>query len=179
MDPVVAEKIVDARDREFPLGFRNLTEVLDVADLEWANFDGLLHHLSDVFFGRWSAYLQSIPHRGPGAYDGVVHAAMLHTGRVLFITADETTLLWNPEDPTPAAFEDPVNQPHLIPDTASGYSVLCGGHSFLSDGQLLVAGGGGYRPHEKAMWGTGSSPATTDGRGRPGACPIIAGIQQS
>lgn len=46
----------------------------------------------------------------------MVHAALLHTGRVLFITADETTLLWNPEDATPTAFEDPVNQPHLIPD---------------------------------------------------------------
>ena len=58
------------------------------------------------------------PRRGPGGYDGIVHAAMLHTGKVLFITADETTLLWNPNDTTPATFEDPVNQPHLTPDAA-------------------------------------------------------------
>ena len=45
-----------------------------------------------------------------------------------------TTLLWNPDDETPAGFEDPVNQPHLTPDAASGYSVLCSGHSFLADG---------------------------------------------
>jgi hypothetical protein len=43
---------------------------------------------------------------------------MLHTGKVLFITADETTLLWNPNDTTPATFEDPLNQPHLTPDGA-------------------------------------------------------------
>ena len=56
-------------------------------------------------------------------------------------------------DTTPATFEDPVNQPHQIPDAASGYSVLCGGHAFLSDGRLLVAGGGGYGPHHLARWG--------------------------
>jgi hypothetical protein len=84
----------------------------------------------------------------------------LHTSKVLFITADETTLLWNPDDATPATFEDPVNQPHLTPDAASGYSVLCGGHSFLSDGRLLVVGGGGYGPHSKAMWGYKFDPTT-------------------
>ena len=109
------------------------------------------HHFSNSFYGSWSVFPQRIPRWGPGGYDGVVHAALLHTGQVLFITADETTLLWNPNDTTPATFEDPVNQPHLTPDAASGYSVLCSGHSFLSDGQLLVVGGGGYGPHSKAM----------------------------
>lgn len=89
-----------------------------------------------------------------------MHAALLHTGKVLFITADETTLLWNPDDTTPATFEDPVNQPHRTPDTVSGYSVLCGGHSFLSDGRLLVVGGGGYGPHEKAKWGYKFDPTS-------------------
>ncbi len=153
VDPAIAKKIIAARDKTFPLGFRNFREVLDVAQLDWEVFDRVLHHLSDTFFGSWSLFPQSLPRRGPGSYDGVVHAAMLHTGKVLFITADETTLLWDPEDATPATFEDPVNQPHLTPDAASGYSVLCGGHSFLSDGQLLVAGGGGYGPHSKAVWG--------------------------
>ena len=153
LDPAIARAIVDARDAEAPLGFRSFDEVLEITKLEWAQFDTLLHHLSEVFFGTWSVFPQPIPHRGPGTYDGVVHAALLHTGQVLFITADETTLLWNPEDPTPMTFEDPVNQPHLIPDAAEGYSVLCSGHSFLSDGQFLAIGGGGYGPHAKAMWG--------------------------
>jgi len=119
----------------------------------------LRHVFSPAFYGSWSVFPQSIPRRGPGGYDGVVHAALVHTGKVLFITADETTLLWNPDDLTPATFEDPVNQPHLIPNATDGYSVLCGGHSFLSDGQLLVVGGGGYGPHAKAKWGYRFNPA--------------------
>jgi hypothetical protein len=113
-----------------------------------------------MFYGAWSVFPQSIPRRGPGNYDGVVHAALLHTGKVLFITADETTMLWNPDDTSPATFEDPVNQPHQTPDVISGYSVLCSGHSFLSDGRLLVVGGGGYGSHSKAKWGYKFDPTS-------------------
>ena len=153
LDMNVAKALIEFRDREFPLGFRNLHEVLDLKVWDRGILDILRHHFSSHFFGSWSVFPQRIPRRGPGGYDGVVHAALLHTGRVLFITADETTLLWNPEDATAATFENPVNQPQQIPDAASGYSVLCGGHSFLSDGRLLVAGGGGYGPHTRARWG--------------------------
>jgi hypothetical protein len=100
--------------------------------------------------GVWSTYPQPIPKRGPGGETGVIHAAMMRTGRVLFITADETTLVWNPEDATPAAFQDPVNQPHTMP---RGYSQLCGHHVFLSDGRLLSVGGGGYAAHHLARAG--------------------------
>jgi hypothetical protein len=153
LDQEAAREVLEFRDREFPLGFRNVKELLGLDAFRVGHLDILQKLFGSWFFGSWSVFPQQIPRRGPGGYDGVVHAAMLHTGKVLFITADETTLLWNPDDPTPATFEDPVNQPHLIPDAASGYSVLCGGHSFLSDGRLLVAGGGGYGPHSKAMWG--------------------------
>jgi hypothetical protein len=153
LDPDIARKVSEFRDREFPLGFRNVNELLDLEVFTVQHLDTLQRSFSNRFFGSWSIFPQDIPRRGPGDYDGVVHAALLHTGKVLFITADETTLLWNPEDTTPATFEDPLNQPHLTPDAASGYSVLCCGHSFLSDGRLLVAGGGGYGPHDKAIWG--------------------------
>ena len=153
LDPDVATDVIDFRDREFPLGFRHVKELLLLEGFDLGNLEVLQHHFSNRLYGAWSVFPQPIPRRGPGGYDGVVHAALLHTGKVLFITADETTLLWNPDDATPATFEDPVNQPHLTPDAASGYSVLCGGHSFLSDGRLLVAGGGGYGPHSKAKWG--------------------------
>jgi hypothetical protein len=153
LDFEIAKEIIGYRDQEYPLGFRNLKEVLDLKAFRRPHLNILLHHFSNMFFGSWSAFPQSIPRRGPGSYDGVVHAALLHTGKVLFITADETTLLWDPENTTPATFEDPVNQPHLTPDAMSGYSVLCSGHSFLSDGRLLAVGGGGYGPHSKAKWG--------------------------
>jgi hypothetical protein len=153
LDADIATEIIDFREREYPLGFRHIKEVLELKAFNRRHLDILQHFFSNSFFGSWSIFPQPIPRRGPGGNDGVVHAALLHSGRVLFITADETTLLWNPDDTTPATFEDPVNQPHLTPDAASGYSVLCGGHSFLSDGRLLVVGGGGYGPHAKAMWG--------------------------
>jgi hypothetical protein len=160
LDPAVAGKIVAFRDREFPLGFRSVKEAMQLKVFDRRQLDILLQYFSYHFYGSWSVFPQPIPRRGPGGFDGVVHAALLHTGKVLFITADETTLLWNPQDATPATFEDPVNQPHQIPDAAQGYSVLCGGHSFLSDGRLLVAGGGGYGPHSKAKWGYKFDPAT-------------------
>ena len=160
LDPDIAEEIIEFRDREFPLGFRNVKELTALEVFDLRHLDILRRYFSNAFYGSWSVFPQNIPRRGPGGYDGVVHAALLHTGRVLFITADETTLLWNPEDVTAATFEDPFNQPHLTPDATEGYSVLCGGHSFLSDGQLLVVGGGGYGPHAKATWGYRFDPTS-------------------
>ncbi len=153
LDYEIAKQILDVRDIEYPLGFRNFKEVLDITHLHSKYFDIFLHHFSNMFYGSWAVFPQNIPRRGPGSIDGVVHAAMLHTGKVLFITADETTMLWNPDDITPATFEDPVNQPHLTPNATDGYSVLCSGHSFLSDGRFLAVGGGGYGHNSKAIWG--------------------------
>ncbi len=156
----IAEEIVAFRDRDFPLGFRNVNELLQLKSFTLHHVETLTHHFGTSVYGSWSVFPQRIPRWGPGGYDGVVHAALLHTGRVLFITADETTVLWNPDDTTAATFEQPLNQPHLTPDAASGYSVLCGGHSFLSDGQLLVVGGGGYQSHSMAKWGYRFDPTT-------------------
>lgn len=156
LESSVAEKIFELREREFPLGFQHLSQVglLDNAAL------GIIVdiHFGDAVAGRWSAFPHPIPRRGPGGFDGVVHAAMLHTGKVLFITADETTLLWDPANTTPASFEDPQNQPHTMP---GGYSQLCGHHVFLSDGRLLSVGGGGYSPNPLARWGYTFDPVTT------------------
>jgi hypothetical protein len=153
LDSQAAKRVLELRDQEYPLGFRHVDELGNRRILGDEHWDVLRFNFSSLFYGSWSVFPQLIPRRGPGGNDGVVHAALLHTGKVLFITADETTLLWNPNDTTSDTFEDPVNQPHLTPNATDGYSVLCGGHSFLSDGRLLVVGGGGYGPHSKAKWG--------------------------
>lgn len=70
----------------------------------------------------------------------VIHAALLHTGKVLFIADaySPNTVLWDPEDPVEAtAFS-------LLTGTMTGLGgnrLACCGHSFLSDGKLLAVGG--------------------------------------
>jgi hypothetical protein len=143
-----ARRLLAEREKQFPLGFQHIDQVFRVID--FGRFRDLFDLLSDSMFGRWDPFPQPIPRRGPGGTDGVVHAALCHTGKVLFITADETTVLWDPNNLAPSTFEDPINQPHLLP---GGHSVLCGHHVFLNDGQLLCVGGGGYGPNPAAVWG--------------------------
>lgn len=150
MNREMAKNILDFREKEFPLGFRNIKEILEKRIFDITRFRDLFHLLSDTLYGRWDTFPQSIPRRGPGSYDGVVHAALCHTGKVLFITADETTLLWDPNNTAASTFENPANQPHTMAD---GYSQLCGHHVFLPDGRLLSVGGGGYGPNAAAHWG--------------------------
>jgi hypothetical protein len=150
MSEDTAKRIFDLREREFPLGFRNLKELTATKLIDISRFHDLFDLLSDSTFGRWDVFPQPIPRRGPGTTDGVVHAALCHTGKVLFISADETTLLWDPNNTAASTFEDPVNQPHTMP---GGYSQLCGHHVFLPDGRLLSVGGGGYGPNPLAQFG--------------------------
>ena len=109
LDLQIAKQVIDFRDRDYPLGFRNIKELSAIRQFSHRHLDHLLSHFSEFFYGRWDAFPIPIPRRGPGGYDGVVHAALLHTGKVLFITADETTILWDPENTSPTTFEDPVN----------------------------------------------------------------------
>ncbi len=140
-----ANRLFEFREKEFPLGFRHIREVLVENVVVLKDLRHLFDLLSDSMFGRWDTFPLPIPRRGPGGTDGVVHAALCHTGKVLFITAAETTMLWDPNNTAASTFEDPVNQPD--------YSQLCGHHVFLPDGRLLSVGGGGYGPNPVAQWG--------------------------
>lgn len=145
----IAAEILNFRDQEFPLGLRHIREI-DFERFGGVRFPDVFVHLSRAFLGQWSDFPMDIPQLGPGGESGIVHAAMCHTGKVLFVTASETTLLWNPNDTTAASFENPNNQPHLMP---GGYSQLCGHHVFLSSGKLLSVGGGGYGSNPLARAG--------------------------
>ena len=136
-----ASKILKFRDENYPLGLRHVGELEAGKLLDITRFPELFFHLTHLTMGQWADFPVDIPRRGNMSRDGVIHAAMCHTGKVLFITADETTLLWDPNNTAASTFEDPTNQPHLM---SNGYSQLCGHHVFLSSGKLLSMGGGGY-----------------------------------
>jgi hypothetical protein len=75
-----------------------------------------------------------------------VHAALLRTGKVLFVSGSGNdpdkvenppgSAVWNVSNGTFSRPENPLNdEDNILLD------LFCGGHSFLSDGRLLFAGG--------------------------------------
>lgn len=153
LDYEISREIIEFRDCEYPLGFRNLKELLDLKRFDQKHLDILMMHLSDSMYGSWTTLPYNIvrPNPGGGApiATEVVHAALLQTGKVLFIPADFSnanwpTPIWDPGDEVNPLFEYPVTNPD--------YSLLCSGHAFLSDGNLLVVGGGGDRNVTPTAW---------------------------
>jgi hypothetical protein len=138
-DRKTAQKIVVARDREFP--FRGFNHVRDIT----AIFPGLVDILGGILtgfsapnYGRWDL-LYDI--EAGGTEIEIEHAALLRTYKVIFLANGTNTLLWDPSDETTPLF-------NLLSGAATSLTanLLCGGHSFLSDGQLLTIGGGGFGP---------------------------------
>jgi hypothetical protein len=140
MDAKSAHAIFEIREREFPLGFTNLKQFIQLKNI---NIGKLIEWLSDSMFGSWQTLPYIIPRQGGGSVS-IVHAALLHTGKVLFLD-DGPTPIWDPTDEVNPQFEFPVKNPD--------YSLTCSGHSFLPDGNLLVVGGGGFGPRAGANKG--------------------------
>lgn len=140
MDAKSAHAIFELREREFPLGFTNISQLAKIANLNILKF---IQWLSNAMFGSWQTLPYIIPRQGGGSVS-IVHAALLHTGKVLFLD-DGPTPIWDPNDEVNPQFEFPVNNPD--------YSLTCSGHSFLSNGNLLVVGGGGFGPRAGANKG--------------------------
>ena len=156
----VAKKIMDFKINECPLGFRHWKELEAIVGFNPEWLQNLTSSLSNSVLGEWNDFPVDIPRRGNMSMDGIVHAMMLKSGQVLFITGDQTTLLWDPLDINAlTSFEDPTNQPHLMP---LGYSQVCAHHAQMSDpdGSVLVMGGGGYGPNPLAVAGYIFNPIT-------------------
>ncbi len=143
LDPEDAEKLFRARHEASPLyGFGHLHEVEHILSAEvFHKFWHLLStHFGPASRGAWRD--------GGRVVNGtervnVAHGAMMCSGMVLFIEAacsdpvhkSETPLY----DPDSGALSFPPP-----PQIGTQYENLyCSGHSFLSDGKLLVVGGGG------------------------------------
>src|SRR5436305_3168766 len=71
--------------------------------------------------GEWSPVLT-------WSYEAI-HAHVLPTGKVMFWTRGDHSQLWDPATNT------------VTSAAGSGANIFCSGHSFLSDGKLLVSGG--------------------------------------
>jgi hypothetical protein len=145
-------------------GFQRIEELLDK--------DFLLERLRrwfDVFSraskGEWSGPF-SIP---AGGFDRPVHAAMLRSGKVLFfgLPTGKDSWLWTPDGAGAGTTAPTANKP--------GDSLFCAGHCLLSDGRLLVVGGGGdgTGPRHNHGWIFDPDPVVetwtrTAGNGTPG-----------
>lgn len=113
----------------------------DESDAEESDkLDTLLDSLGPSQFGQWREV--ATVEEG-GNEEPVMHAAMLHTGKVLLIPNNDRTVIWDPD----AATATPI-QILQGSDTGLNANLFCSGHSFLSDGRLLVVGGGGGGPGE-------------------------------
>lgn len=146
LDYEIAKEILEFRDQEYPFGFRNLKDLVALKLFDRRHIDILTFHLGPMTYGQWATLPYDVVRPNPGGGSPiateVVHAALLRTGKVLFIPADFqnanwATPIWDPSDEVNPLFEYPVTNPD--------YSLLCSGHAFLSNGKLLVVGGGGDR----------------------------------
>ena len=140
MNEESAQAVFELREREFPLGFANISQLTRLARID---IRLLIEWLSDSMFGSWQTLPYTIPRPGGGNVS-IVHAALLHTGKVLFLD-DGPTPIWDPTDEVNPQFTFPTQNPD--------YSLTCSGHSFLSNGNLLVVGGGGFGPRPGANKG--------------------------
>lgn len=130
--------LFEARGKISPLwGFSHFDQIERVLEPEILRDFGktLSFHFSAATYGQWiSGGTVTVG----GATMVARHAALLRTGNVLLIEgacglAQSRTWLWNP-------FTRTMVTPAPAPP---GNNLYCAGHSFLSDGRLLVAGGGG------------------------------------
>lgn len=132
LDYEIAKEILNYRDREYPFGFRNLKDLTNLTRFDRKHLDILTFHLGDSLYGHWETLPYDIVRPNPGGGADipteVVHAALLHTGKVLFIPADFSnanwpTPIWDPSDEVNPLFEYPANNPD--------YSLLCSGHTLF------------------------------------------------
>lgn len=138
LDMKNARRLFDTRGEISPvLGFSHYDQVKRVLGPDiLKNFEKVLtSHVSATTYGQWiSGGTVTVG----GATMVARHAGLLRTGNVLLIEGAcglplSRTWLWNPYTRTMVT---PAPAP-------PGNNLYCSGHSFLSDGRLLVAGGGG------------------------------------
>ena len=138
-DRKAAAAIIRTRNTEWPdRGFSRLKDLLAIQPNLADRFRNLFSSFGPANYGRWDL-LYNIEVGGTAIE--IEHAALLRTYQVVFLANGTNTLVWDPSDEINPIF-------NLLSGAATGLTanLLCGGHSFLSDGKLLTVGGGGFGP---------------------------------
>lgn len=162
VDEKLAAEVLSRRSEHPVYGFLRICDLLDIERIRellgrwWFYF-------SRASKGEWTGPF-SIP---GGAFDRPVHAAVLRTGKVLFfgLPTGKDSWVWTPDGAGAGTIGATTNKP--------GDSLFCAGHAFLSDGRLLVVGGGGNGtgPRHNHGWifdPEDESWSRTAGNGTPG-----------
>ena len=143
LDAVEAEKLFCAREEASPLyGFGHMRHVADVLNPKvFQKFWHLLSmHFGPATRGAWRDGGRVV--KGTERVN-VAHSAMMCSGKVLFIEAACSDPVHKSETPLYDPDTGGLSFP-APPQVGTQYENLyCSGHSFLSDGKLLVVGGGG------------------------------------
>lgn len=135
----LAKLILDERNRRFPArGFGNIDDVIAIDNEIADNFGDMVTAFGPANYGRWDLlYDLEID----GVEFSIEHSALLHTKEVIFLGDSTDTVLWDPSNEV-----SPLLSKLSPTDTNLTSNLVCCGHSFLSDGQLLAVGGGGLGP---------------------------------
>ena len=141
--PNVAGSLIARRPLD---GYRDVRECLPSYQKSGGldSLGGVLESIGPEQFGQWEEVARNLP--------PVMHAAMLHTGKVLFLTDSTDIVIW-----------DPAGQPEVLSSerTGLGNILFCSGHTFLSDGRLLAVGGGGSGAGDGLATGWKFDPVST------------------
>jgi hypothetical protein len=137
-EPAIARSFLEQRDLLGPFGFTHIKQFEAIRGFNRRLIDILIRKCGPAARGKWDTpYETELP---DGTPYHIAHAIVLRTGKVLFLPeADlKTTMLWDPSDLVNPQFEFMVNQPDEF--------LFCTGHAQMTDGRILVAGGGGGGP---------------------------------
>lgn len=136
MKKELAEEIFRERNKLFPItGFVHIRDVFKITPALLNLLKHLIASFGPANYGRWELLYDLGVGGTPFAIE---HSALLHTYEVIFLADGTDTVLWDPSNEVSPVFTK-------LTSATSGLTsnLVCCGHSFLSDGQLLAVGGGG------------------------------------
>jgi hypothetical protein len=137
-EPRMARALLEQRNLLGPFGFTHLKQLEVIKGFNRRLIDILIRLCGPAARGKWDTpYETQLP---DGTPYHIAHAIVLRTGKVLFLPEAnlKTTMLWDPSDLVNPQFEFMVDQPDEF--------LFCTGHTHMTDGRVLVAGGGGGGP---------------------------------